>query len=285
MHRLRLVSVHHSRSASTWRSAHTLSSLSVVQLGRARLYSVENVGTQVRFSSSTLRVSANRVCTRISKLAMVGLTCVGFAYAYWQFIFSVRIGPVVPLAHAISSTNPRVFLDISIDGKPAGKIEMELFSNVCPQTAENFRCLCTGEKGSGNSSGRGPPLWYKATDFHRVVPGFLCQAGSYPNQSIYGLTFADEFQYGVVQHSQPMLLSMANHGANTNGSQFFITLRAAHELDAKNVVFGRVTEGEAVVKSIELVGSVSGEPQATVTIDRCGQLGVGGSRREVSSRR
>lgn len=214
----------------------------------------------------------SRATVSTSKLIGAGLFCGGLGAAYWKYIFSCRVGPVVPLADAMRSTNPRVFFDVSIDGEAVGRIEMELFANVCPRTVENFRCLCTCEKGSGGRGGRGPPLWYQGTQFHNVIPGFVCQGGSYPDQSIYGLTFPDEFQYGVVQHSQPMLLSMVNTGPNTNTSQFCITLRAAHELDAKNVVFGCVSQGESVVKNIELVGSGSGETSAAVVITRSGEV-------------
>jgi len=208
----------------------------------------------------------------------MGLFGAGLAAAYWQLMDGPATGPIVPLEEASRPENPRVFLDISIDGEAAGRIEVELFASVCPKTAENFRCLCTCAKGSGGFSGRGPPLWYRGSIFHRVIPGFMCQGGDFlwgngtGGESIYGRYFADEFENGVIQHSQPMLLSMANAGPNTNGSQFFITFAKARHLDGKHVVFGRVTEGASVVEKMEAVGSSSGSTSCTVRIENCGEL-------------
>merc|ERR1711953_688798 len=112
---------------------------------------------------------------------------------------------------------------------------------------------CTGEAGTGSS---GKPLHFKGCTFHRVIPGFMCQGGDFTHgngvggESIYGTTFRDEFEHGVIRHSQPMLLSMANAGPNTNGSQFFLTTAVTPHLDGKHVVFGRVAKGEDVVKQI-----------------------------------
>ena len=162
--------------------------------------------------------------------------------------------------------NPRVFFDVSIGGKPAGRIVMELRADVAPKTAENFRALCTGEKGYG----------YKGSTFHRVIPQFMLQGGDFTRhngtggKSIYGEKFADE--NFTLKHTKPGLLSMANAGPNTNGSQFFITTAETAWLDGKHVVFGAVTEGLDVVKAVEAVGSRSGATAQKVEITDCGQL-------------
>eukprot|EP00070_Physeter_catodon_P037365 XP_028344259.1 peptidyl-prolyl cis-trans isomerase-like [Physeter catodon] len=169
--------------------------------------------------------------------------------------------------------NPQVFFDITIGGKPAGRIVFELFKNIVPRTAENFRALCTGEKGRGVS---GKPLSYKGCSFHRIIPEFMCQGGDFTNfngtggESIYGMKFADEnFE---LKHTEPFLLSMANSGPNTNGSQFFITTVPCPWLDGKHVVFGKVVEGTDVVKQMEQQGTRSGTVKQPVVIADCGQL-------------
>ena len=169
--------------------------------------------------------------------------------------------------------NPQVFFDITIGGQAAGRIVMELRADVAPETAENFRALCTGEKGTGDA---GKPLHYKGSAFHRVIPNFMCQGGDFTRgngtggESIYGRTFADEnFQ---LKHTEPGLLSMANAGPNTNGSQFFLTTVETPWLDGKHVVFGRVVEGMDVVRSMEAVGSANGKTAQAVVIADCGQL-------------
>ncbi|CAI0435688.1 unnamed protein product [Linum tenue] len=169
--------------------------------------------------------------------------------------------------------NPRVYFDMAVGNASAGRIVMELFADTTPRTAENFRALCTGEKGVGRSR---KPLHFKGSKFHRVIPGFMCQGGDFTagngtgGESIYGEKFADE--NFVKKHTGPGILSMANAGPGTNGSQFFICTDKTEWLDGKHVVFGRVVEGMDVVKAIERVGSQSGRTAKPVVVADCGQL-------------
>merc|ERR1719182_658464 len=184
-------------------------------------------------------------------------------------------GPSISLETASSAENPVVFFEMKIGVDIAGRIEMELFKGYFPKTAENFRCLCTGEKGVGKS---GKKLHFAGSAFHRVIPNFMCQGGDFTRgngtggESIYGEKFADEFENGIVGHTEPFLLSMANAGPNTNGSQFFLTTARTPHLDGKHVVFGKVTSGQEVVKAIEAVGSGSGRTSKPVTVQACGEV-------------
>ena len=165
-----------------------------------------------------------------------------------------------------------VFFDISIGGKNAGRIEIGLYADT-PITSENFRSLCTGEKGMG---GAGKPLHFKGCIFHRIIPGFMAQGGDTTRgngtggESIYGAKFADEnFKH---KHTGPGILSMANAGPGTNGSQFFLCFDAFPHLDGKHVVFGKVTKGLELLGALEAVGSQSGKTSVPCHISDCGQL-------------
>ena len=187
---------------------------------------------------------------------VLGLVCVAaIGNAWWSgAMMREALEPGVPLARATSMANPRVFLDVEIDGAAAGRIEAELFENIVPRTALNFKALATGERGAA--------LHFVGTPFHRIVPGFVVQGGDIAARngrgeprSIYGGAFEDEnFE---LRHDEKYLLSMANSGPDTNGCQFFITVDATPWLDGRHVVFGRVEKGRRVVDSIETAGSGS----------------------------
>ena len=162
--------------------------------------------------------------------------------------------------------NPKCFFDVTADGEKLGRIEFELKADVVPKTAENFRALCTGEKGYG----------FKGSGFHRVIPEFMLQGGDFTNhngtggKSIYGDRFPDEnFQ---LKHEGPGTLSMANAGPNTNGSRFFICTIKTEWLDGAHVVFGNVTNGLDVVEAVEALGSRSGQTSKKIMIEDCGEL-------------
>ncbi|RLV89622.1 Peptidyl-prolyl cis-trans isomerase D [Spathaspora sp. JA1] len=169
----------------------------------------------------------------------------------------------------------KVFFDITANGKPKGRIAFELYNDIVPKTADNFRALCTGEKGDSPISSK--PLSYKNSIFHRIIKDFMCQGGDFTNgngtggESIYGEKFEDEnFQ---LQHDKPFLLSMANAGPNTNGSQFFITTVPTPHLNGKHVVFGEVIEGKSVVRQLERCEKgANDKPVENWIIADCGEL-------------
>lgn len=168
----------------------------------------------------------------------------------------------------------RVYFDVEIGGKPAGRVLIGLFGKTVPKTVENFRALCTGEKGIGKVYGK--KLHFEGSSFHRIIPNFMIQGGDFTHgsgvggESIYGGKFNDEnFK---IKHKTPGYLSMANAGPNTQGSQFFITTVETPWLDGKHVVFGKVVEGFDVVKKIEAVGSQSGKPSQPVRIVESGEI-------------
>lgn len=175
---------------------------------------------------------------------------------------------------ATTSDRPRVYFDLKIGDRDKGRVVFELFNDVVPKTAENFRCLCTGEKGQGKT---GKPLSYKGSIFHRVIKSFMIQGGDFTafngtgGESIYGEKFEDEnFD---LKHEKPFLLSMANSGPGTNGSQFFVTTVPTPHLDGKHVVFGQVINGKNIVREIENLPTQSDKPTGgDVVVADCGQL-------------
>lgn len=188
-----------------------------------------------------------------------------FSEPSWRYEEKVD-GPVKPQAEITS----RVYFDIDIDQEPAGRIVMGLFGNVVPKTANNFETLCRGNERIGNTD-----MSYEGSTFHRIIPDFMIQGGQKPGRSIYGKIYPDgrfpdeNFQ---LKHTGPGILSMANAGKDTNGSQYFITTKRTPHLDGSHVVFGVVLDGWDVVKAIEACGSYSGKPTRHVVVRKCGVL-------------
>lgn len=172
-------------------------------------------------------------------------------------------------AEPANPNNPRCFLDLVCKGSKLGRLEIELRADVVPKTAENFRLLCTGQRGYG----------YKNTKFHSIIKDFICQAGAFEipttgkkfGCSAFETRYFDDENFHL-SHTGPGLLSMANMGRNRNGSQFFIMLRKAPFMDGRHVVFGRVLKGMSVVKTLASYGTISGKPAEKVVIADCGTL-------------
>ncbi|XP_055540934.1 peptidyl-prolyl cis-trans isomerase E [Wyeomyia smithii] len=176
------------------------------------------------------------------------------------------VQPKEPKAPEEKKRNPQVYFDIRIGTNDVGRVIMSLRADIVPKTAENFRALCTGEQGFG----------YKGSTFHRIIPEFMCQGGDFTanngtgGKSIYGKKFADE--NFILKHTGFGVLSMANSGPNTNGSQFFICTEKTDWLDGKHVVFGNVISGADVVRKMERCGSKAGKVSQKVMIVACGEL-------------
>ena len=179
----------------------------------------------------------------------------------------------VVMAEPLDTVTEKVYFDIEIDGEKTGRIVFGLFGDTVPKTVKNFSTLTDGSAGVGNA---GKPLHFKSSKFHRIIPGFMAQGGDFTRgngtggESIYGDKFADE--NFTLHHSKGYLLSMANAGPNTNGSQFFITFKETPWLNGRHTVFGEVLEGKDVVDAMEKVGSGSGKVTKEVVIADSGKL-------------
>lgn len=228
-------------------------------------YDADNSNKDVRKALATLKTKAAEAKKK-EKATFGGI----FGKAS---LYDEKAGVVVPNA---KGDNPHVFFDIKHGDEDLGRVVMQLYADITPKTAENFKALCTGEKGNGKA---GKPLHYKGSTFHRVIKDFMIQGGDFTmgngmgGESIYGEKFADEnFK---IKHTAAGQLSMANAGPGTNGSQFFITSKDTPHLDNKHVVFGHVVEGMDIVRKIEDVEKgAQDKPVVDVVIADCGEMPV-----------
>lgn len=207
----------------------------------------------------------------------------GAFYGFSTNVQAANKWPYVPM-HKTNPKNSIVFMEVECEDstswygtsvrRPMGRIEFELFDDTVPQTTRNFREICRGNQGK---TIEGKALHYKGSPFHRVIPNFMIQGGDITKgngtggASIYGLRFKDEsFKGKAGKHGNPGLLSMANAGRDTNGSQFFITTVPCPWLDGKHVVFGQVLSGFDVVKEMEAFGTPNGQPLRAVFVKDSG---------------
>ncbi|KAI8468030.1 MAG: cyclophilin-type peptidyl-prolyl cis-trans isomerase [Monoraphidium minutum] len=201
------------------------------------------------------------------KVLLVTLAKKHSGHESWQFLFEAD-RPDTSVTH-------RCFLDVQGEKGRGGRLVVGLYGNLAPRTADNFRALCSGEKGAGQVAER---LHFKGSPFHRIIPGFMAQAGDITQgngmggESIYGEAFEDETFKGT--HAGRGTLAMANAGPDTNGSQFYITFGPAPHLDGKHVVFGQVEAGWDTLAFLEGVGSNAGTPSEKITITDCGVAGL-----------
>ena len=189
------------------------------------------------------------------------------------FLNAAALMATLVAAEPLSEVTEKVYFDIEVDGTAAGRVVFGMFGSVVPKTVNNFATLADGSAGIGNS---GKALHFKGSAFHRIIPGFMAQGGDFTNgngtggESIYGMKFADE--NFTLHHTKPYLLSMANAGPGTNGSQFFITFKETPWLDGRHTVFGEVLEGQDIIQALEKIGSSSGKTSKTAVIADSGRL-------------